>query len=65
MHVKELTYERLVSVTQYENHRGSITLQLEPGDDFNAAFEYAKAAVSFHMGVPAPLPWQPMTPIGQ
>lgn len=49
MNVTEVTYEQLRSLSTYENHRGKVTIALEPGDDPNAAFQYAKDLVIYHL----------------
>ena len=56
MEVKLVRYERLAAITQYENHRGVIEIELKEGDDPNAAMEFAKQFLSHHLGVPVTPP---------
>jgi len=54
MDVKTIKYERLAAITQFENHRGTVEIELKEGEDPHAAMQFAKEFLSHHLGVPLP-----------
>lgn len=61
MRVTTIEYERLQALSKYENHRGKVIMELEDGDDPNAAMLYAKEFLEFHLRPPEQLQ-QPQQP---
>lgn len=50
--VKIIRYEKLVATDKYANHRGVVEMELQAGDDPNAAMQYAKDFLNYHLQPP-------------